>query len=234
MEVSVYYSETTIIYCSSNREDSLFEQKVIDNILKNKPYDMPIVSITQKPMDFGINFCVGDDVGVSGFNFFRQSQIACEKAQTRFVLSCEADCFYPPDYFTWIPPRDDKCYRNSNLYVMPQYRAFFWRKPEGATHAQIINREFYLNKLNELFEGAPDWDREVKEKNFPKERYRLEDIFPKKQIEYYETQNPVIQIKTTRSMRHYTHSDRIDIHEIPYWGTGKEFRDKYYNIGYRH
>jgi len=223
-------NELTVIYYTSNRECEEFEKRVRDNILEVCG-GLPIISVSQKPIDFGQNIVVGD-VGSSGFNMFRQVMIACQEATTRFVVSAESDCLYPPDYFQFIPPRDDRCYRNSNLYVMPQHRTFFWRKGEGATHAQVINREFYLNRLVQLFKGAPQWS--VEEKNFPKERLRKDDVFGSSKIEYYETINPVVQIKTSQSMRHYTNSDRIDRHELPYWGTGVQFRDKYYNIGRRH
>ncbi len=223
--------DTTIIYCSSNREIPEFEQRIRDNILMVCA-GLPVISVTQKPIDFGTNICVGDDIGVSGFNFFRQVQIACQEAKTKFVISAEADCLYPPDYFTWIPPRDDMCYRDSNLYVMPQHRPFFWRKAEGATHAQVVGREFYLGILVKLFKGAPRWS--VEEVNFPKERLRKEDVFDREQIQYYETENPVVQIKTSQSMRHYTNSDRIVRNELPYWGSGVDFRRKYYDIGRMH
>ncbi len=224
--------DTTIIYYTSNREKPEFEQRIKDNILKVCG-DLPIISVTQKPIDFGKNIVVGD-VGASGFNMFRQVQIACREAKTRFILSAEADCLYPPDYFTFVPERENICYRNKNLYVMPQHRAFFWRKEEGATHAQIIGREFYLKTLDKLFEGAPDWS--VEERNFPKERThkKQEDVFLKNEIEFYETKYPVVQIKTSQSMRHYTNSDRITRTELPYWGSGRDFRKKYYDIGYRH
>lgn len=226
-------NDITIIYCSSNKEKPEFEQRIRDNILKYCG-DIPIVSVTQKPIDFGTNICVGEDVGVSGFNFFRQSLIACQNAKTPFVLSCEADCLYPPDYFKFIPPRLDKCYRNSNLYVMPQHRALFWKKEEGATHAQIVGREFYIQRLEHLFEGEPMWD--ATQKNFPKEKFhnKKEDVFRLEQKESYETENPVVQIKTSQSMRHYTNSDRQDRTELPFWGTAQDFRKKYYDIGYRH
>lgn len=225
-------SEITLIYYSSNREKPEFEQRIRDNILALCG-DMPIISVTQKPIDFGKNIVVGN-VGASGFNMFRQVQIACREAKTPFVLSAEADCLYPPDYFTFVPPRNDLCYRNKNLYVMPQHRAYFWKKEEGATHAQIVDRELYLKTLDRLFEGAPQWS--IGEKNFPKERthQKQEDVFAKDEIEFYETQNPVIQIKTSQSMRNYTNSDRIPRHELPYWGNGRDFRKKYYDIGYRH
>ena len=223
----------TIIYCSSNREMPEFEQRIRDNILKYCG-DIPIISVTQKPIDFGTNICVGDHVGVSGFNFFRQSLIACKAAKTKFVLSCEADCAYPPDYFEWIPERDDICYRNSNLYVMPQHRALFWKKEEGATHAQIVGREFYIQRLEHLFQGEPEWDAD--QKNFPKEKFRnkKDDVFRDFQKTRYETRNPVVQIKTSQSMRHYTNSDRKNRDKLPFWGTGEEFRKKYYDIGFKH
>jgi len=223
--------DLTIIYCSSNMEEPEFEQRIRDNILKVSG-GLPIISVTQKPIDFGTNICVGDDVGVSGFNFFRQSLIACENAKTRFVVSAEADCVYPPDYFKYIPERDDVCYRNSNLYVMGQHRTYFYKKEEGATHAQVINREYYINRLQHLFKGAPQWS--IEERNFPKERHRMSDVFPHTKIVHYTTKNPVVQIKTSQSMRHHTHSDRTPVYEIPYWGSGTSFRSRYYDIGKKH
>jgi hypothetical protein len=103
---------------------------------------------------------------------------------------------------------------------MPDYRDFFFYKQEGATHAQIVGREYYLERLNALFMGAPQWSAE--EKNFPKERWQKEDVFD--EIEHYRTENPVFQIKTHKGMRYYTRSDRTPIKEIPYWGDGKPIR----------
>lgn len=213
---------STIIYCTSNRESENFEDKIKASLLKNCG-DIPIISVSQKPIDLGKNICVGDDIGVSGFNFFRQVLIGCEAATTPFIVSAEADCLYPPDYFTWVPPKEDVCYRNSNLYVMGHHRDYFYHKKEGATHSQIIGREYYIKLLKELFQGAPMWC--VEEKNFPKERHHKQDVVDS--VEYYQTENPVFQIKTGRSMRHFTHSDRTPIYELPYWGSGKEIYNKY-------
>jgi hypothetical protein len=211
-------NDVTIIYYTSNKEDPEFEKRVQENLLQVSG-GLPIISVSQKPIDLGTNICVGD-VGVSGFNMFRQVQIACEAAKTPFVISAEADCLYPPDYFEFIPPRLDMPYRDQNLYVMPDKRDFFFLKKEGATHAQIVGREFYLKILNKLFEGAPKWS--IEEKNFPKERHGKADVFD--QILYWKSPNPVFQIKTHKGMRYYTHSDRTPITSLPYWGEGKKAR----------
>ena len=213
--------DATIIYYTSNREKPSFEKRIQENLKKNSN-GLPIISVSQKPIDLGKNICVGE-VGVSGFNMFRQVQIACREAKTRFVISAEADCLYPPDYFLFEPTREDICYRDTNLYVLRYHKNFFGKK-RGATHAQIVGREYYLSRLEKLFEGAPDWSGE--EKNFPKERHGKEDVFDK--IEYYLTENPVVQIKTIRSMRWHTACGRTPIYQIPYWGTARDVLKKYY------
>lgn len=214
-------NDVTIIYYTSNQEDPKFEKKIQESLIAASG-GLPIVSVSQKPIDLGKNICVGE-VGPSGFNMFRQVQIALKAAQTTFVISAEADCLYPPDYFQFIPPDKNVCYRNSNLYVMPDKRGFFFYKKEGATHAQIVGRKFYLKVLKALFKDAPKWS--LDEKNFPKERWHQADIFDK--IQYWKSENPVFQIKTHKGMRYYTHSDRTPIHQLPFWGKGRDIRKKY-------
>ena len=210
----------TVLYYTSNRESLEFETKVVMNLVKNCG-GLPIISVTHKPMPLGKNICVGD-VGVSGYNMFRQVLIGCEACKSDFIISAEADCLYPPDYFWFRPKRLDRCYRNTNLYVMPDKRDFFFHKPGGATHAQVVGREFYIDRLKFLFGDGPEWNPE--EKNFPKERHRQEDVFTKEQIEFWATKNPVFQIKTHRGMRYYTKSEREPIPELPFWGEGKQLR----------
>jgi len=194
----------TVLYYTSNKENPNFENNVIEN-LRKVCGDLPIVSVSQKPIDLGKNICVGDDVGVTGFNVCRQSLIACEEATTPFVVTAEADCLYPPDYFQFVPDKKDKCYRNTNLYVVGFKRDYFWRKLEGALHSQVIGREFYIKRLKELFEGQPMWSKEMK--NFPKEIKK--PLFEEDAFEYYKTKDPVVQIKTKEAMRFHTNSERI-------------------------
>ena len=216
--------DRTILYYTSNHEHPKFEKRIQETLLENCG-GFPILSVSQKPIDLGYkNICVGD-VGASGFNMFRQIQIALKEIKTRFIVSAESDCCYPPDYFTFTPDKDNICYRNSNLYVMGDHRDYWFHKPKGATHSQVINRDFYLEILDNLFKNAPKWS--IKEKNFPKERTGKDDFLPKNKIEFFKTKNPVFQIKTHYSMRYYTHSKREPIHTLPYWGSGKSIRKHY-------
>ncbi|MDP1729045.1 MAG: hypothetical protein Q8L27_02470 [archaeon] len=211
--------DATILYYSSNRETTEFESKIQKTLSKNC-WNIPIISVTQKPIDLGKNICVGN-VGESGFNMCRQILIGCENATTKYVISAEADCIYPEDYFLFIPSKDDVCYRNNNTYIMGNKRDYFFLKREGGTWCQIVNREFYIKRLKYLFEGAPTWS--TKEKNFPKTRgKKFFDSF-----ETFTTTNPCISFKSGKGMRHYTHSERIPIYSLPYWGDSKDLRKKY-------
>ena len=206
----------TIIYYTSNQEDSKFEQKIRETILASS--DLPIVSVSHKPIDFGLNIAVGN-VGVSGFNMIRQILIACNAATTKYVISAEADCIYPPDYFEFRPPKDDVCYRSDNTYIIGHKRDYYWRKKEAGTWAQVVNREFYIKRLEFLLAGEPKWD--ATRKNFPKEKgLKFFDSF-----ETFSTL-PCISFKA-KGMRHYSHSERIPIYDLPYWGDSKILRQYY-------
>lgn len=215
--------DTTILYCSSNREKSDFEKRIVDSLLQVSG-DHPIVSVTQKPMELGKNICVGD-VGASGFNYFRQILVGLAEIKTKFVISAEADCLYPKGYFDYIPPEEGVCYRATNVYVMPDARDFFFLKREGSTLGQIVGRDYYFDTLSRLFQNAPEWS--VVENNFPKERHGQEDIFLS--IERWDPPAPIVTFKTHRGLRYYTHSDRTPIPEIPYWGDGKKLRAYFFH-----
>ena len=87
--------QATIIYYTSNTENENFENKIRENILKVKG-DLPLISVSQKPIDFGHNICVGE-LGKSYENAFYQAKIGCEIAtnslcsngRIRLPLSCQ-------------------------------------------------------------------------------------------------------------------------------------------------
>ena len=200
-------------------ESPEFEDKIQWDIVK-KSGGIPIISVTQKPTDFGTNICVGD-VGASEQNLLRQMLIACESATTKYVISCESDCLYDGSYFKFIPPTDTACYRNNNTYLLGYKRDYFYKKPEGGLWCQVVNRKFLIKRLEKLLEGAPKWDATAK--NFVKDKgMKFFDSY-----EYFTTENPCISIKTGKGMRQSSHSERLPIYELPYWKSAKSIREKY-------
>jgi hypothetical protein len=205
----------TIIYYTSNREDEAFEGKVRKKLLETSG-GIPIVSISQKPIDLGTNLCVGD-VGACDFNLFRQIEIGCKVAQTPFVISAEADCLYPPEYFQFVPESTNQYYRFDTLYILHQ-----WGKPAGfykkdtAPFAQIAGRGLYLEMIKKALSGRPFW-------NNPKNRVRV-PLFLERDWKVSHNNTPIINLKTLNGMRKYTQTSGAPLDTLPYWGSAEHLR----------
>lgn len=210
-----------IVYVSSNKENPEFERRTREDLIE-KAKDLPIIAVTQKQVELretDKNVVVGD-VGASGFNFCRQVLMACENTDADVVISAESDCLYPPEYFDYRPERLDIPYRNTNLYVQ-HYRNYHFFKKKSGTWAQVVGREFYMERLKYLLEGQPQWSTEMK--NFPKEIKKK--LFNK--FAYFHTEYPCLSFKTGKGMRHYSVTDRVPVTELPYWGDTKKIIERF-------
>jgi len=210
--------DLTCIYYTSNREDGAFEEKIRASLLEVLG-DVPLISVSQKPMDFGENICVGD-VGVSNQNAHRQFQVGAQAAKTKYVCAAEADFLYPPEYFQFIPPRDDRAYRASNLYILWNRGGFHPKQTsEGAT---VIAREYAINMIEEELAGRGMWRDTI-------ESIRETPVtFKQSGYETFHTENPIVTFKTRKGMHYRSpHSKDISFRELPYWGDVKNLRNKY-------
>ncbi|KKS33168.1 MAG: hypothetical protein UU96_C0030G0007 [Parcubacteria group bacterium GW2011_GWC2_42_13] len=210
--------DKTIIYYTGNREDEKFEEKIQQGILYAN-CGLPIISVSQKPMDFGENICVGD-VGQSYLNAFRQLLIGCERATTPFVVMAESDCLYPgKGYFDFTPTDPNIIYSWDNVWIMWKREGYnrFWRKEQ--THGSMIyGREFLINLLKEALTGLPMWSREKRGLPFYK---------PEHKFEYFHGEVPIINIITGANGRKGTAlMKKRPMDSLPYWGSAVELKKK--------
>jgi len=142
--------DTTIIYYTDNTLEKHFEEKVQDYLI-NASDGKKIISVSQKPMSFGDNICVGD-IGRSHHSLFYQTLIGAEAAKTRYIALAEHDCLYTKEHFNWIPPSDNIFYYNVNQWLVQwnnkiagQY-SYFRRK---CMSQLICNRELYIHAVKD-------------------------------------------------------------------------------------
>lgn len=223
-------NQKTIIYYTSNREDPVFEAKIRTSILKQKG-NLPIISVSQKPIDFGENICVGD-VGHSSFNAFRQLLIGARVAKTPYIVLAEADFLYPEDYFSF-EPKGANVYRYSNLWIVFKRKFYSYRRKIYSDGAMIVKREYLIELLEEFLDGAPEWhDGESGSTRFHKNgalKYGPYDRIP---FEYFGNEIPVINFKTGDGLRWKTDflPGRENISSrLPYWGRISTIRKEYLN-----
>jgi hypothetical protein len=215
-------SDVTVLYYSSNSEDSNFEKHIMGNILRQKG-DLPLISVTQKPFpDFGDNICVGPQLNCYG-NEFRQIQIGLQKIKTKYVIVAEADVLYPPEYFQFQPV-DEDYYRYANVwtnYVRDgdrRNKAYFKLYSDGA---QIVKTTYWLDLINQGLGVDHQW-------------FTLESPCPRiyrmvtNPANTWTSDNPVITFKTVHGVARYTtiRKDVLPQVVFPYWGDINKLKRK--------
>ncbi len=211
----------TVIYYTSNREKKTFENKIKTKLLEVIG-DIPLISVSQKPIDFGENICVGD-VGVSNQNAFRQFQLGAINAKTPFVAVAEANCLYPREYFEYLPPNLNVCHRYDNVWIMYKYsKAEFVRKAYSEC-AQVWGREILIRHIEKRLKGRGQWRPTLEHGG------AVPTMFGRRQNwGYFHGKIPVINIKTTDGMHRTTgvirSQDPGGVKKLPFWGTAKKLR----------
>ena len=109
-------TDTTIVYYTDNQLDEFLFRKCQEFLIEAAD-GKRIISVSQKPIDFGDNICLGD-IGRSHISLFSQMLAGAEAADTEYVALAEHDCIYSKEHFNWIPPSDDIFYYNVNLWLV--------------------------------------------------------------------------------------------------------------------
>jgi hypothetical protein len=209
----------TIVYVTSNQEDEKFEKHIVEDLL-SKSEGIPIISVSQKPMELGKNICVGD-VGVSYINYLRQYLIGITEAQTKYIINAESDFLYDKEYFGFTPEHDG-IHRHSNVWILHTFLKNDGFGKKGVSEgAQICDRETLLKRLEVYLEHLPKWHDGVWE-GF--RRLRMRPPFHRYPITTFETKYPCISFKTGKGLRRYTAllPNIPKVNKLPFWGTEEE------------
>ena len=116
-------NDITAIFYTSNFGDEWKLVKQVKAHLLKVLGDIPLISVSHKPMDYGENIVVGD-VGRSHLNIYRQILIGCKAAKTKYVAMTEDDILYSPEHF-----REKRPEPGHFLYDMHKWSIFTWTDP---------------------------------------------------------------------------------------------------------
>jgi len=204
-------ARTTIVYYTANREEEWFELVIREQILRVAG-DIPIISVSQKQIDFGYNICVGD-VGIGNQNAHRQFQIGCEAATTEFVHSAESDTLYSPEYFQFIPEDEQSAYRTPvYLFRLGDNRFFRKKASESAT---VIGRKYAIRAIDKSLRNRGIWRDTLETGREVPYTFRHGNWKP------FSLDVPIINIKTENQMHTWHGHDEV-VDELPYWGKPQD------------
>lgn len=150
--------DLSVIYYTSNyleKENPVFVENT-KHFLLEAIDDYPLISVSQQPMNFGENICVGD-IGRSHLNIYKQILIGCKAAKTKYVAMAEDDILYSFAHFHTMVPNN-----NIFLYDLAKLSIFTWSKPpmfSFRTRRKVVNqliapREMLIEALEERFARA--------------------------------------------------------------------------------
>lgn len=161
----------TIIYTTENMLAEPLASKVRE-LLVESAGGIPIVSVSQEPIDLGTNVCVGK-IGRNWLNLYKQLLIGAKTATTENVVICEHDCIYTREHLNWTPPRPDVFYYNLNVRLVeygtkhPELFGMYsthWEKDRKALSQLICNRELLIKTTEarlKLLDNDPEVVRQI-------------------------------------------------------------------------
>jgi hypothetical protein len=204
--------DLSLVYITSNRESEYFESKIIET-MKESINGLPVVSVSQKPIDFGENICLGD-IGAKEENILKQLIIGAKSADTKFITIGESDFLYPKEFFEFVPPRDDTFYYPEHAYIFWVHHSKFYRK-NFREMLSVTNREYFVETLETILYGYDGGHISKKIRDIVKQDTFWTDI-------------PLLTFKTKQGLHWKSPFSRHDWkRELPQWGTADQLREKY-------
>lgn len=138
-----------IVYFTDSRLEEELDGAVRKQILK-AANGIPIISVSQKPLDFGTNICVGIKPRCY-LSLYEQLLTGIEATdKDSIIFTCEHDVFYHPSHFEFTPPRKEKIYYNLNRFYWTRNQEFFLSTVGKRALSQGVgHREVFLAHAKE-------------------------------------------------------------------------------------
>lgn len=226
-------NDITILHYTSNKIPDNFARNIRNHLLKVTEEKIPIISISQKPMDFGYNICVGD-IGSSVYNVYRQIFEGLKITKTKYICCCEDDSLYVMEHFESKVPDDAISYNMSRWQV--SHRGYFFYLRRTSMLCCIAPTEILFNTLNERFTKYPEMPppdtlsgRQRQAFGEPG-RYENRIGLPVVKLNRFESVLPVVTFRHWAGLgglRGMSSSDIIK-EEIEYWGNAKDLWKKFW------
>lgn len=212
--------DATVLYVTANTEPESFEARVRARLLAAAG-TLPIVSVSQRPIDLGTNVCVGDR-GACYANEYRQILQAARAARTEWVVAAEADFLYPSAYFSFVPPADGPdLWRYDNVWILWRSGAYSpgFRRKLNSEGAQWARRLPLIERLERIMDGQPEWwlaGSDWRTKVYSRNEWSL----------FGDPSQPAVSVKSGFGMRPSTKVQAEETAELPLWGRADALREE--------
>ena len=184
-------NDLTLLYYTSNTAYAPMTENVRKHLLKIKG-DLPLISVSQKPLDFGTNICVGE-IGQSYYNCYKQIYLGAQEVHTKYVAMCEDDTLYSTEHFAHRPSNIDTFAFNKNMWYTEE--TGYWNKGDAGMCTCIVARDTLVWTLAPRFIKYPnESDLSERHQRWFQEPGRDDKKFgiPNAKTEYFRTKVPIL------------------------------------------
>lgn len=215
-------SDITIIYITANFLKEEIAQRIRKELIRSAD-GIPIVSVSQKPIDLGTNVCVGD-IGRNKLNIYWQILAGAKACETPYVAIAEDDVLYPPEHFrAFRPPLD------TFAYNMNRWSVYTWKDPVYALKQRKTNtnliapRQQLIAAMEERFARLPKMTQRQKELWAEFGRYERKIGVPVQKHTHFTGYQPLVVFSHEMALGFAylgkrKRLDSIRCFDLPYWG----------------
>lgn len=219
-------NDITILFLTLNKVPKQWA-KYHKQVLIEAIADTPIITISKKPLDWGINLIQRSE---GHANIYRQILRGAKLAKTPFIAIAEDDTLYPKNHFTnFRPPTDTFAYNMNRWGIFTWGKPIYFWKRRMANATMIAPRKLVIEALAErLKKGMPE--EKCGELGQEKTERRL-GVTLRKSMEFY-TVEPVICFNHNFSLDPLErgHKKRmwwIRAFDLPNWGRAEDIVKKF-------
>lgn len=106
----------TIVFITDNTLDEEIAS-LCRRILVREAKSLPIISVSQKPVELGTNICVGD-IGRNWISLYKQLLTGVEAALTDWIVVAEHDVIYSHQHLSYSPDDASVFHYNHNAWLV--------------------------------------------------------------------------------------------------------------------
>ncbi|KKQ98308.1 MAG: hypothetical protein UT24_C0007G0070 [Candidatus Woesebacteria bacterium GW2011_GWB1_39_12] len=190
--------DLTLLYCTANVIPDITAKKIRQNLLEVTQAKFPTISVSQKPIDFGTNICVGE-IGKSCYNFFKQILLGALKVKTDYITHIDDDTLYVAEHFEHRPSGLDTFTWNTNAWIGGD--KLFWHPKEelSGMFCHISPTKALIENLSARFKMYPTKPRDDHHWGEPG-KFDIEFGIPNAKVEKFSTKFPLISFEYRGSL----------------------------------
>lgn len=187
----------------------------------------PVITISSKPLDWGLNL-IQEDYGL--VNLYKQLLRGAKTAKTELIAIADDDTLYPRDHYAFRPKEPGFYYNLNRWHLFTWGDAYYFHKPKPGGGLMIATRKLVIDAIKARIAADPDL----------KNPYSLKELgssirmrkYDKHEFKQFYTTRPVVSFYHDKSIdelnrRHKKYAWPVRAFDLPVWGRAEDLRKKF-------